>query len=96
MIRTFASKTVRDIYDGENSRFARKIPSELHDKIRRLLDQLNAVERVETLRIPPNNRLKKLSGKLKEFWSLRINDQWRIIFRWEDGNSFEVDIIDYH
>lgn len=96
MIRSFASKTAHDIYDGENSRFARKIPSELHDKIRRLLDQLNAVASVETLRIPPNNRLKKLSGKLKEFWSLRINDQWRIIFRWEDGNSFDVDIIDYH
>lgn len=96
MIRSFASKTVQDIYDGENSRFARKIPSELHDKIRRLLDQLNAVVNVNTLRIPPNNRLKKLSGKLKEYWSLRINDQWRIVFRWKDGNAFDVDIVDYH
>ncbi|KAF0143504.1 MAG: proteic killer suppression protein [Nitrospirae bacterium] len=96
MIRTFASKTARDIYDGINSRYARKIPSELHGKIQRLLDQINAVIEVETLRIPPSNHLEKLSGKLKDFWSIRINDQWRIIFRWEKGDAIDVDIIDYH
>lgn len=48
------------------------------------------------LKIPPSNRLEKLSGKLKDFYSIRINDQWRIIFTWKIGNAFEVEIIDYH
>ena len=48
------------------------------------------------LRIPPSNRLEKLSGNLKEFYSIRINNQWRIIFKWNSGNAFEVEIIDYH
>jgi proteic killer suppression protein len=96
MIRTFASKTARDIYDGTNSRYARKIPSELHNKIQRLFDQINAAIRVEILRTPPCNHLEKLSGKLQDFWSIRINDQWRIIFRWEEGDAIDIDIIDYH
>lgn len=65
MIRSFASKAAQDIYDGVNSRYARKIKSELHDKIRRLFDQINAVITIDTLRIPPGNRLEKLSGDFK-------------------------------
>ena len=55
----------------------------------------NSVD-IADLRIPPSNRLEKLSGKLKDFYSLRINDQWRIIFRWNNGNASGVEIIDYH
>jgi proteic killer suppression protein len=96
MIRNIASKTAQDIYDGVNSRHARKIPVELHSKAQRLLDQLNAVVAVEILRSPPGNRLEKLRSALEGVWSLRINDQWRIIFRWEDGDALDVDIVDYH
>ncbi len=96
MIQSFASKAVQDIYDGVNSRYARKIQSELHEKIRRLFDQINAAITIDTLRIPLGNRLEKLSGDLKGFWSLRVNDQWRVIFRLEEGNALDIDIVDYH
>ena len=96
MIRNFAGKTARDIYDGENSRHARKVPKELHAKAWRLLDQLNVVVSVETLKSPPGNRLEKLHGAFEEFWSLRINDQWRVVFKWQDGDALDVDIVDYH
>ncbi len=96
MIKSFADKASRDIYDGVNSRYARKIPNVLHPKIRRLFDQINAAPSVEFLRIPPSNRLEKLRGDLKRFGSLRINDQWRMIFEWKDNNAFKVKIADYH
>jgi proteic killer suppression protein len=60
------------------------------------LDQVNAAPDLEVLRVPPGNRLEKLSGDLSEFWSLRINDQWRLLFRWVDGDAFDVDVVDYH
>ncbi len=96
MIRNISSKTAQDIYDGIKSRSARKIPVELHTKAQRLLDQINAAVMVETLKAPPGNRLEKLKGELEGFWSVRINDQWRIIFRWEEGDALDVDIVDYH
>lgn len=96
MLRTLADKTTQDVYDGVNSRHARKLSKELHGKARRLLDQLNAAPSVEFLRIPPSNRLEKLKGDLAGFWSLRVNDQWRIIFRWEGSDAHDVQIVDYH
>jgi len=57
---------------------------------------LNAAERLDDLRIPPGNKLEKLSGNLSGKYSIRINDQWRIIFRWQENNAYEVEIIDYH
>ena len=96
MIRNFSSKCAKDVFDGVKSKNARKLPLELHDKAQVLLDQLNAVTRVETLRVPPGNCLEKLSGNLRSFWSLRINIQWRIIFRWENSEAQDVDIVDYH
>lgn len=96
MLKTFGDKATRDIYDGEPSRHARKIPRELHGKISRLLDQINAAPSIETLKAPPDNRLERLKGELKDFWSLRVNDRWRVIFKWENGDAFEVKITDYH
>lgn len=96
MIHNFRSQTAQDVFDGANSRYARRLPVELHGKAQRLLDQLNAVTQVETLRVPPSNRLEKLKGELKNFWSLRINIQWRIIFEWHEGDAYHVDIVDYH
>lgn len=96
MIKNLAGKITEDIYNGINSRYARQIPSELHGKICRLLDELNAVTQINTLRIPPSNCLEKLKGELSDYWSLRINNKWRIIFKWEEGNAHDVEIVDYH
>lgn len=96
MIRNFKTKTAQDIFNGVMSASARKIPGTLHDKAQRLLDQINAATKIETLRIPPGNQLEKLKGTLKNFWSVRINKQWRVIFTWRDGEACDVDIVDYH
>ena len=96
MIRNFKSSTAQDIFDGVKSKQARKISHELHAKIYRLFDQLNAATQVETLKIPPSNRLEKLGGNLKGYWSIRINAQWRVIFEWKDGEAFNVDLVHYH
>ncbi len=96
VIRTIATRTTRDIYDGVNSQQARKLPLELHNKTQRLLDQINAAPNLEFLKLPPSNRLEKLRGQLSNYWSLRINNQWRIIFKWKENNAFDVEIIDYH
>ena len=68
----------------------------LQEIARRKLRMLNNSVSLSDLRIPPSNRLERLSGKLKEFYSIRINDQWRIIFKWNKNNATEVEIIDYH
>ena len=96
MIKSLEGKTTKDIYNGIDSRHARQISRELHDKICRLLDQLNAVTQLETLRVPPSNNLEKLKGDLSNYWSLRINKQWRIIFKWTANNAYDVEIVDYH
>ena len=96
MIKSISGKTTQDIFDGINSRYSRKISRELHNKAVRILDQINAAPTLEFLRTPPSNRLEKLRGELGGFWSLRINDQWRIIFRWEGYDASDVEIIDYH
>lgn len=96
MINNFSSKKAQDIFDATLSRYSREINVDLHPKIRRLFDQIDIVRNVEELRSPPGNRLQRLSGNLQDFWSLRINSQYRIIFRWYKGIAFDVDIIDYH
>mgnify|MGYP001815910996 CR=1 FL=1 len=96
MLRSIADKVTQDVYDGVNSRYARKLARELHDKAMRLLDQINVAPTLDFLRVPPSNRLEKLRGDLAGYWSLRINDQWRIIFRWEGNDALDVEITDYH
>jgi len=96
MIRNFKSKVAQDIFDGTNSRWSRQLPLELHRKTQRFFDQINAATQLETLRIPPSNRLEKLKRDLKNYWSLRINNQWRIIFKWENNDALDIDIVDYH
>ena len=96
MIKGFADKVTQDVYDNTNSKHSRKLSRSLHPKARRLLDQINAAPSKEFLRIPPGNRLEKLSGDLEGHLSLRINDQWRIIFRWSGDDALEVKITDYH
>lgn len=96
MIINFSGKVAEHIYHGENSRYARKLPPELHSKAKRLLDQLNTATRVETLKVPPGNRLESLKGDRKRFWSIRINDQWRVVFQFRHSDAYDVDILDYH
>jgi len=93
MILTFGSKDTEKIWNGER---AKRIPLEIQQIGRRKLRMLNNSQNITDLKVPPSNRLEKLSGKLKEFHSIRINDQWRIIFKWENNHAREVEIIDYH
>ncbi|MCP5464217.1 MAG: type II toxin-antitoxin system RelE/ParE family toxin [Deltaproteobacteria bacterium] len=96
MIVSIRAGLTQDIFDGKNSKQARKLDAMLHSKAQRLLDQINAAPSIEVLRVPPGNRLEKLTGNLKNYWSVRINNQWRIIFKWENNNAHDVCIIDYH
>ena len=93
MIVSFGSKETEQIWKGIR---VRKMPIEIQNIGRRKLRMLNSSQNLIDLLIPPSNRLEKLIGKLKDFHSIRINKQWRIIFIWEDGNAMEVEIIDYH
>jgi len=96
MIQSFANKVASDVYHGKKSKNSRKLPSELHAKAQRMLDQINAAPTVDFLGIPPGNRLEKLSGNLEGKWSVRINKQWRVIFVWQKENAHDVAIVDYH
>jgi len=93
MIISFGNSDTEKIWNGNR---VKKLPTEIQNVGRRKLRMLNNSVDLTDLKIPPSNRLEKLSGKLKEFYSIRINDQWRIIFKWNSGNAFEVEIIDYH
>jgi len=93
MIVSFGSKDTERIWDGER---IKKIPAEIQQVGRRKLRMLNNSQNIVDLKIPPSNRLEKLSGNLKDFYSIRINDRWRIIFKWENNHAKEVEIIDYH
>jgi len=96
MIRNIIGKTTQDIFNGHNSRQSRTVPQKLHGKAKRLLDQINAAPGVDFLNIPPGNRLEKLRGQLTGYWSVRINNQWRIIFKWKENDALDVEIVDYH
>lgn len=65
-------------------------------RAKRKLEALNAASRLEDLKLPPSNRLEKLRGELKDFYSIRVNEQWRVIFKWLDGDAHQVRIVDYH
>ena len=93
MILSFGSKDTQKIWGGER---VKKIPNTIQEVSRRKLRMLNNSQDLTDLQIPPSNKLEKLKGNLKDFYSIRINDQWRIIFKWESGNSSDVEIIDYH
>jgi proteic killer suppression protein len=93
MILSFGSKDTERIWNGER---IKRIPLEIQQVGRRKLRMLNNSQNIGDLRIPPSNRLEKLSGNLKDFYSIRINDQWRIIFKWESNHASEVEIMDYH
>ena len=96
MISTFGDATTADIYHGSDTKAARRIRRELRDRVQCKLDLLNACTSVEDLRIPPANRLEKLEGNLAGFYSIRVNRQYRIVFKFANGNCEEVRCTDYH
>ena len=93
MIKTFGDKESEKIWNGIR---AKKLPNEIQDVLRRKLRMLNNAQDVNDLRIPPANRLEKLKGDLEDYYSIRINNQWRIIFQWLNNDAYDVKIIDYH
>ncbi len=95
MIASFKDKESEIVW---NRRFSKKIklPSQLHNIARRKLRMIAAATTLDTLKVPPNNRLEALKGSREGQLSIRINDQWRICFRWKNGNAFDVEITDYH
>ena len=93
MIISFGDKETEKIWNGFVSR---KLPREIQDVARRKLRMINNSINVADLKIPPANRLENMKGDLKDYYSIRINNQWRIIFKWNNGNAFMVEIADYH
>jgi proteic killer suppression protein len=97
MIQTFKDKGTEAIFDGLDSSAARTCcPRTVWASARRKLDQINRVRDVRELSVPPGNRLERLRGDRGNQYSIRINQQYRICFRWEDSHAFEVEIADYH
>jgi len=93
MIRSFRNKETERIWQGRESR---KFPSDVQNRALRKLRQLDASLTLEDLRNPPGNRLEVLKADRAGRWSIRINDQWRICFRWSEGEAHDVEIVDYH
>jgi proteic killer suppression protein len=93
MIVSFGSRETKNIWAGER---VKGFATELQEMGRRKLRMLNNSQNLADLQIPPSNRLEKLKGNLKDYYSIRINDQWRIVFKWDKGNASEVEILDYH
>ncbi|MCA1790890.1 MAG: type II toxin-antitoxin system RelE/ParE family toxin [Thioalkalivibrio sp.] len=97
MIRSFGSRATEDLFNGVDSRRARRAcPATLWPVVRRKLTQLNRVGDLAELKVPPGNRLERLRGDRRGQHSIRINEQYRVSFRWEDGYADEVEVTDYH
>jgi proteic killer suppression protein len=93
MIKSFGDKDTAKIWSGER---VKSLSIEVQEMARRKLRMLNNSQDLADLQIPPSNRLEKLKGNYKDFYSIRINGQWRIIFNWNNGNADQVEIVDYH
>jgi toxin HigB-1 len=96
VIASFVDRAMEALFHGEGGKAIRRIPSDARSVAIRKLDLLNAAHELQDLRLPPGNRLEALKGELRGKHSIRINDQWRVIFRWENGDAHEVEIVDYH
>lgn len=97
MILSFLNSGTEDIFNGRNTKEARRLcPRSIWRIAARKLDQLDSVQTKDELRVPPGNRLEALSGDRKSQWSIRINEQYRICFKWTENGPDEVEITDYH
>jgi proteic killer suppression protein len=93
MIKSFADKRTAAVFEGFE---VRGLPRDMQGAARRKLKIIDAAVSIESLRVPPGNRLETLKGDRKGQWSIRVNGQWRICFRWKDGAAFDAEIADYH
>ena len=93
MIKSFRDNETERVFSRH---FSRRLPTSLHRTAWRKLALLDAAEQLDDLRVPPGNRLEKLSGDREGQYSIRINDQWRVCFRWREGDAYDVEIADYH
>jgi len=96
VIESFGNRLVEDLFDDRVSKAVRQFPRELRRAARRKLLYLHDATDLKDLKVPPGNRLEALKGKWAGFHSVRINEQWRVVFRWQTGNAFAVKVIDYH
>ncbi len=96
MISSFGNQLAEDLYDDRRTKATRHFPPELFRAARRKLLYLHDADQLSDLKVAPGNRLEPLKGDFKGHHSIRINDQWRVVFRWKDGNSYEVQVVDYH
>jgi proteic killer suppression protein len=96
VIVSFGDQPTEDIYNGVETKAARRLPKEMWGRIRIKLDLLNACTRLDDLRAPPSNRLERPKDDLEGFYSIRVNDRYRIVFQFADGNAVEVCCTDYH
>jgi len=93
LIHSFADKRTKKIFEGHT---VKRLDGNLQKKTLRRLRYIDAVERIEDLRVPPSNKLEKKEGNLKDYYAIWVNSQWRIIFKWIDGSAHDVELIDYH
>ncbi len=96
MIESFGNRLAEDLFEDRRSKAVRGFPETLRRSARRKLLYLHEAAELNDLSAPPGNRLEPLKGKWKGFYSIRINDQWRVVFRWKDGSAYMAQVIDYH
>ena len=93
VIRSFRDRETKKVFERERSR---RLPPDVQRRAHRKLLLLDAADALDDLRVPPGNRLERLSGERAGQYSIRVNDQWRVCFRWERGDAYDVEITDYH
>lgn len=93
MIKTFKGKETEKIFEGE---FSKKLPEQVQKLAHKKLLRVDAAKKLRDLYFPPSNMLERLGGKKKDYWTIRINRQYRIMFRWQEGDAYEVEIQDTH
>ena len=96
MLTSFANQLAEGLFYDKKSRETRRFPNELRRVARRKLLYLHEAANLSDLKVPPGNRLEALKGNLRGYYSIRINDQWRLVFRWSNGQAESVKIVDYH
>ena len=96
MIASFGDEATSDLYHGENTKRVLRIPPDIRRVAIRKLDMIEFAHVLQDLSVPPANRLQALKGDLRGRYSIRINDQWRIVFQWKDGVALDVMVTDYH
>lgn len=96
MIASFGDRATEDLYHGRKTGRVRRFPPDIVASALRKMDVIRAAHHLQDLRSPPGNRLETLSGNYEGFYSIRVNQQWRLVFRWENDSAYELSLTDYH